>query len=67
MNRFLPALLLLPGLALGADKSPDESFYEKAAHGGLAEVELGQLAQEKGRSPDVKAFGAMMVKDHTAA
>jgi len=33
----------------------------------MAEVELGKLAQEKGSSQSVKDFGAMMVKDHSAA
>jgi putative membrane protein len=46
---------------------PDASFYKKAAEGGLAEVQAGQLAQSKGNSQQVKDFGAMMVKDHTAA
>lgn len=63
---LLPTLLLLPALAFGAD-NPDESFFETAAQGGLAEVEMGKLAQEKGQSKAVKDFGAMMVKDHTAA
>ncbi len=30
-------------------------------------MELGQLAQQKAANPAVKAFGAMMVTDHTAA
>jgi putative membrane protein len=47
--------------------SPDSSFYKSAAQGGMSEVELGQLAQEKATNPAVKKFGAMMVKDHTAA
>lgn len=67
MKKLIPALLLIPGILLAADKSPDESFYEKAAQGGIAEVEMGRLAQEKAKSPEVKAFGAMMVKDHAAA
>jgi putative membrane protein len=67
MKKFLPALFLLPTLVLGADKSPDQSFYDNAAEGGIAEVELGKLAQEKGTSAAVKEFGAMMVKDHSAA
>src|ERR1700730_11243945 len=50
----------------GAD-NPDMSFYKKAAEGGLAEVELGKLAQEKSPTQSVKDLGAMMVKDHSAA
>ena len=34
---------------------------------GLAEVQLGKLAAERASNPDVKAFGQMMVKDHTQA
>ena len=48
-------------------ESPDSSFYKNAAEGGMSEVELGQLAQQKATNPAVKQFGAMMVKDHTAA
>ena len=42
-------------------------FMEKAAQGGLAEVELGQLAQQNGSSQEVKDFGQRMVDDHTKA
>ena len=42
-------------------------FAVKAADGGMAEVELGKIAQEKGQSQRVKDFGAMMVQDHSAA
>lgn len=48
-------------------KSADASFAMKAAQGGVAEVKLGQLAAEKGGSPDIKAFGQQMVDDHTKA
>jgi putative membrane protein len=41
-------------------------FVRNAAGGGLAEVQLGQLAAEKGSSQDVKDFGKKMVTDHTA-
>jgi putative membrane protein len=34
---------------------------------GLAEVQLGQMAAKQAQSADVKAFGQMMVKDHTQA
>jgi putative membrane protein len=43
----------------------DKMFVRNAAQGGLAEVELGKLAAEKGSSEDVKAFGKRMVEDHT--
>jgi putative membrane protein len=45
----------------------DKSFMKKAAQGGLAEVELGQLAQQNGSSSAVKEFGQKMVSDHTQA
>jgi putative membrane protein len=63
---FLVLMLGLPALAMAAS-NPDASFYKNAAEGGIAEVEAGQLAQEKGNSQQVKDFGAMMVKDHSAA
>lgn len=45
----------------------DKTFMKKAAEGGLAEVQLGQLAQQNGQSQDVKNFGQKMVTDHTRA
>ncbi|MGV3510144.1 MAG: DUF4142 domain-containing protein [Sphingobacteriaceae bacterium] len=42
-------------------------FINEALQSGAMEVELGQLAQSKASNPRVKTFGAMMVKDHTAA
>jgi len=45
----------------------DTQFAKKAAQGGLAEVKMGQLAQEKGTSDFVKKFGQRMVEDHTRA
>jgi putative membrane protein len=42
-------------------------FAVEAASGGLMEVELGKIAQEKATNPRIKDFGAMMVKDHSDA
>ncbi len=51
----------------GQLSSADREFVRKAAEGGLAEVELGQLATEKASSQDVKQFGQRMVSDHSQA
>ncbi len=47
--------------------SPDSTFAVKAAQGGLAEVQMGQLATQKASNSDVKAFGQQMVDDHSKA
>ncbi|MBV9760076.1 MAG: DUF4142 domain-containing protein [Acidobacteriaceae bacterium] len=48
-------------------KSGDAKFAMKAAQGGMAEVQLGKLAADKGSNSDVKAFGQQMVDDHSKA
>jgi putative membrane protein len=45
----------------------ERRFLENAARGGMAEVELGKLAQQKGESQQVKDFGKRMVDDHGKA
>jgi putative membrane protein len=43
----------------------DQRFIDKAARGGMMEVELGRLAQKNGSSGEVKQFGQQMGTDHT--
>ncbi len=45
----------------------DATFIKKAANGGMTEVELGKIAEDKGQKQEVKDFGARMVKDHGKA
>ena len=45
----------------------DKTFMKKAAKGGMMEVAMGQIAEQKGQSEDVKSFGKRMVTDHTKA
>jgi putative membrane protein len=47
--------------------SGDRKFMEKAAQGGMVEVQLGKLAAEKANAPEVKQFGQRMVDDHSKA
>ena len=42
-------------------------FLVKAADGGMAEVDMGNMANQKAASSSVKKYGAMLVKDHSAA
>jgi putative membrane protein len=47
--------------------SADHKFAMMAAMGGMAEVEMGRLAAQKGASDEVRQFGQRMVDDHTKA
>ena len=51
----------------GAIASADKEFVQKAAIGGMAEVQMGKLAQQKAGSEQVKQFGSRMVEDHSKA
>lgn len=51
----------------GALTSSDRKFVMEAAHGGMAEVELGKMAAEKGSADAVKQFGKRMADDHGKA
>ena len=78
---MLLLLMVAPAFAqqtrAGADKNDtnppkaldqtDKKFLKDAAIDNVAEVEMGQLAEQKASSSDVKQFGARMVKDHSAA
>ncbi len=51
--------------ASGKASMADKKFVKEALEGGMAEVQLGQLAAQKGNSDDVKKFGQKMVDDHS--
>jgi putative membrane protein len=58
------------GTTITATIAVDEAtsdFMTKVADVGMTEVKLGQMAQDKAMNQRVKDFGAMMVKDHSAA
>jgi putative membrane protein len=67
------AALASPALAADEKKADakatksvaEDGWVKQAAQGGIAEVELGKLAQQKAQNDAVKQFGQHMVQDHT--
>ena len=58
----------VPGMpAPNQPNQNDRLFVYEATIGGKAEVEFGQLAEQKGRAQAVKDFGHQMVTDHGKA
>jgi putative membrane protein len=56
------------GMSHGTGRmTSDMRFAMEAAVGGMEEVQLGQLAVQKGASDEVRQFGQHMVDDHTKA
>ena len=45
----------------------DKEFLTKAAQGGMMEVQLAQMAQQKAVTQEVKDFGKKLEQDHTKA
>lgn len=45
----------------------DQSFVTQATYGGLAEVALGETAQRRGASADVRDLGRMLATEHGRA
>ena len=45
----------------------DATFLKEAIQGSIAEVKMGQLAQQNGGSEEVRAFGSTLVTDHSTS
>jgi putative membrane protein len=62
----------IPGVETGHPSAlrandADKLFVKQISLGGLAEVDLGKLAAQRGSNADVKAFAQRMVSDHDTA
>jgi putative membrane protein len=61
------ALALLGGRALAADPPVTADVLTQLHESDRKEIDAGKLAQKQGQSPQVRDYGKMLVKDHTAA
>ncbi len=67
----IAALALTTALSLGGlhaqNRKPnatDDAFVRQAIQGDMAEVQIGQLAEQKGENQQVKQFGRTLATDH---
>src|SRR4051794_2857600 len=69
ISRYLPALALASAMWMSPAFAEDsaQTFVDKAAVGGMFEVESSQLALKMSDDPDIKQFADMMVNDHGKA
>lgn len=61
------AALVSTAQAAEAVSSSDKEFAVKAAQDGMAEVEMGELAQKRASSDSVKKYAGQLVEAHTTA
>lgn len=62
------ALLAVTLPAAGAStnvSAADQAFMQQAYSGGLAEIAMGKIAQQKASRSQTKLFGQRMIDDHT--
>ncbi len=62
-----PARAQVPPVGGGLPVVDTWQFRQMAMSGNIYEVAAGHIAMERARSPAVRAFGAMLVADHTRA
>ena len=65
--RHLTLAIALSTSMGAAFAATSNDFVDKAAAGGIAEIETSRLALEKSQSADVKAFANMIITDHSKA
>ncbi len=61
------ALALFGGQAFAADPPATADVLNKLHESDQKEIEAGKIAQKNGQSKEVRDYGKMLVKDHTAA
>jgi putative membrane protein len=59
---IIASTVVLSGAAFAA---PPAQFLHKAIQGNYSEVTLGRMIQNRSSNPQVRNFGAMLVRDHS--
>ena len=67
MANGLAMVMTLATFGADAPKTESADFVRKACCCNMTEIEAGKMAAKKAESSDVKAYGEMMVTDHTKA
>jgi putative membrane protein len=70
LKRLMLGIGIAVAVACSAASAADKAsmkFITEAVQGNLAEVQMGQLAQQKGTSEGVRTFGQHLEQDHGAA
>ena len=67
MGSLVAALAIAAASGSVYGQEDTRGFVNDLTIAGLTEVQLGRMATEQAADPDVKAFGQMMVDDHTKA
>jgi putative membrane protein len=52
-------------LSSSAFAAPPAQFLRQAIHGNYSEVTLGRMIQNRSSNPQIRQFGAMLVRDHS--
>ena len=71
MNKYILSMVLTAAVYCGSlplvfsQSEQNMTFLDKAIEANVTEIELGKMAESKAEDPQVKAYGTMMVKDHT--
>jgi putative membrane protein len=52
-------------LSVSAQAPDEQKFMTDAIRGNIAEVKMGELAQQRGQAKEVREYGEMLSKDHS--
>jgi putative membrane protein len=62
---FAVAGAAFTALSASAQAPDEQKFLTDAIRGNIAEVKMGELAQQRGQAKEVREYGEMLSKDHT--